>query len=86
MQLHLYISTHRTNNMVESFHSKFLKQIHTRHSSLWKFLDYLKAEEKDNNTAITQLEGGQTVKFPGRQADIKNEEIVKKNCCFLRNI
>lgn len=70
---------HRTNNMAESWHAKFLKMIVTPHSSLWKFIDFMKKDEKDINILITQLEGGHSnIKYPGRKLDLKNEELVQK--------
>ena len=69
---------HRTNNMVEAWHGKFLKMIQTRHSSIWKFIDFIKRDEKDIKIMIVQLEGGHRVKYPGRKIDVRNDEMVKK--------
>lgn len=58
----------RTNNYVESWHSKFGKLLNTKHPNIWRFLEQLKKEEKQVTQSIIQLRGGQRrLRYPGQQ-------------------
>lgn len=48
----------RTNNYVESWHSKFARAMQTRHPNIWRFMETLKKEEKEIKQQITQSLGG----------------------------
>jgi hypothetical protein len=45
----------RTTNSVEGWHSKFQKAIVTHHANIWKFIEYLKKDQHENNLLINQL-------------------------------
>lgn len=49
----------RTNNYVEAWHSKFAKLLHSSHSNIWKFLQNIRNEQRDNNQQFIQLLAGQ---------------------------
>ncbi len=48
----------RTNNVVEGWHSKFTFYIITKHTSIWKFKEFIQKNERDNSILINQLIGG----------------------------
>lgn len=63
----------RTNNFAEAWNAKFTKLIVTHHSNLWKFLENLKKDERDNNQLIVQLLGGhQRIRHPIRRSYLTN--------------
>lgn len=69
---------HRTNNLVEGWHYKFLIMIRTNHSNIWKFLDYLKRDENDNKILQLQLAGGHTrIRYPIKKSHKRNEEHIE---------
>lgn len=51
-------NSHRTNNVVEAYHSKFQKMIVVHHANVWKFLDELRAEEHDFHQVLAQVRAG----------------------------
>lgn len=68
----------RTTNAVEAWHGKFSKLIVTYHSNVWKFLEYIKKEQHDIESLITQLLGGhQRIRYPIRDADKKNHQYIE---------
>lgn len=55
----------RTNNVVEGYHSKFQHMINCHHASLWKFLEHIRIDQRDNEIIMQQLIGGHTrIKHP----------------------
>lgn len=48
----------RTNNYVEGWHNKLAHLLIIPHANIWKFLEYLKKEQRDNEAQISQYEGG----------------------------
>lgn len=48
----------RTNNCVEAWHSKFAKLLHSHHVNVWKFLEQIKKEQRDNSQQFLQMLGG----------------------------
>lgn len=58
-----YIATlnqfHRTNNYVESWHSKFARLMATRHPNIWRFLEKQRSEQREIEQQIVQIRGGQ---------------------------
>lgn len=67
----------RTNNSVESWHSKFTKILGTCSSSIWRFIDSLKDDEADNKAAFIAHSSGQTIikKAKGKKLLAKEKEI-----------
>lgn len=64
----------RTNNYSEAWNAKFTKQIITHHSNLWKFIDFLKRDHRDNELLMVQLSGGhRNVKHPIRPSFLENQ-------------
>ena len=62
----------RTNNVVEGWHSRFQKVVVSKHATIWRFLDFIKNDERDNDVLITQLNGGhRKIRHP-----VKNQYIV----------
>lgn len=49
---------HRTNNYVEAWHSKFARSLHSYHTNIWRFLQALRQEQRDNNQQFVQISGG----------------------------
>lgn len=48
----------RTNNKVESFHSRFQRIVVAHHLNIWRFIGELQKEQQDTEAAVTQLLGG----------------------------
>lgn len=48
----------RTNNYVEAWNGKFSKLIGTHHPNIYKFIEFMKKDERDNEIVILQLAGG----------------------------
>jgi hypothetical protein len=48
----------RTNNVVEGWYSKLAFSIITKHASIWKFLEFIQKNERDNSILTNQLIGG----------------------------
>jgi len=48
----------RTNNVVEGWHSKFQGAVQSKHATIWKFLGFIRKDEKKVEILITQLFGG----------------------------
>lgn len=68
----------RTTNHVEGWHSRFQKTILVHHSNIWKFLDYLKAEQRDNEVLMLQVEGGHTrTRHPIKRSIRIDQELVE---------
>ncbi|KAK3919694.1 Transposase for insertion sequence element IS905 [Frankliniella fusca] len=51
-------NTHRTNNVVEAYHSKFQKLLVVHHANVWKFLDEIRSEEHDFHQILAQIRAG----------------------------
>ncbi|KAK3918974.1 DNA gyrase subunit B [Frankliniella fusca] len=51
-------NTHRTNNVVEAYHSKFQKLLVVHHANVWKFLDEIRSEEHDFLQILAQIRAG----------------------------
>jgi hypothetical protein len=48
----------RTNNTVKSWHARFQISIVTLHSySIWKYIEYIKKDQRESEVMITQLTG-----------------------------
>lgn len=68
----------RTNNFVEGWHSKFQKMIVTHHATIWKFLDTIKKDQRDNEILLLQLAGGhRQIKYPIRKSYIMNQRQIE---------
>lgn len=50
----------RTNNVVESYHSKYQKMVKTHHLNIWKFSDYMKKDQHDTEQTCIQLDNEHT--------------------------
>lgn len=68
----------RTNNYSEAWNAKFTKQIMTHHANLWKFIDFLKRDQRDNELLMVQLSGGhRNVKHPIRPSFLENQRFIE---------
>lgn len=68
----------RTNNYAEAWNAKFAKLIVTHHSNLWKFIENLKKDQRDNDQLITQLLGGhQQIRHPIRRSYLTNHQRIE---------
>ncbi|KAJ4444952.1 hypothetical protein ANN_06751 [Periplaneta americana] len=73
---------HRTTNIVEGWHSRFQKHIVTLHSSVWKLMEFIKNDQRNNEIIIIQILGGHlNVGNPIKRSYLQNlsrvEEIVR---------
>lgn len=69
----------RSTNAVEGFHSKFQRMIISYHSGIWKFLDHIKMDQKENEICILQLEAGHSrVRYPVKPSYKKNLEMIER--------
>lgn len=69
----------RTNNKVEGWHSKFQHMLNCHHPSIWKFLEYLKKDQRDNEVIILQLRAGhRNIKHPIKKRNIINSEQIER--------
>jgi len=48
-------NSHRTDNVVEGYNSKFQKTLVVHHASIWRFLDEIIADEHDFDVVKAQL-------------------------------
>ena len=48
----------RTINSVEGWHSKFQRMLVTHHASIWKFIEHMRKDQRDNKILITQVMAG----------------------------
>lgn len=65
----------RTNNAVEGWHNRFQKAVAVHHPSIWRFLDMVRDEQRDNERDITRLLGGQRdIRAPLPRRYITNQE------------
>lgn len=70
---------HRTTNIAESWHSKFQKMIQVHHSSVWKFIEFLKIDQRDTEVLMTQLAGGHSnIKHPVKRKHKQNQEHLER--------
>ena len=68
----------RTNNVVEGWHSRFQGAILAKHATIWKFIDFIKKDERDNEILIIQLFGGhRKVRHPIKKRYILNNERIE---------
>lgn len=51
---------HRTNNVVESYHSKYQKMVKSHHLNIWKFIEYMQKDQRDTEQLCQQLDLGHT--------------------------
>lgn len=55
----------RTTNAAEGWHSRLQHKINVHHASIWKFLEFLKQDQRENEILIAQLSAGHTrIKYP----------------------
>ena len=72
------LDQHRTNNVVEGFHSKFQKCIVTHHANIWKFIETLKKEEQEGRQLRVQIRAGHTkIRQPINKKYILSQQRVK---------
>ncbi|KAJ4445948.1 hypothetical protein ANN_12634 [Periplaneta americana] len=76
------VGQHRTTNIVEGWHNRFQKHIVTHHASVWKFMEFIKKNQRNNEIIIIQLLGGNlNVRHPIKRSYLQNlsrvEEIVR---------
>lgn len=64
---------HRTNNVAEGWHSKFQRIINVHHASIWRFLENIQKDQRDNEILILQLKGGhQKIRHPIKKSYLLN--------------
>lgn len=69
----------RSTNSVEGFHSKFQRKILTHHAGIWKFLEFLQKDQKENEVCIIQLEAGHNrIRYPIKPGYKKNQEQIER--------
>lgn len=55
----------RTTNEVEGWHSRFQSLINSHHAGIWKFLEHLQKDHRQNEILMIQLAAGHTrVRYP----------------------
>lgn len=55
----------RSTNACEGWHSRFQRLIVSHHSSIWKFLENVKKDQRENEALIVQLNAGHTrIRYP----------------------
>ncbi|KAJ4444459.1 hypothetical protein ANN_06251 [Periplaneta americana] len=73
---------HRITNVAEGWYNRFQKHIVTHHASVWKFIEFIKKNQRNNEIIIIQLLGGHlNVRHPIKRSYLQNlgrvEEIVR---------
>lgn len=68
---------HRTNNVVEGWHSRFQKLIFTHHASVWKFIEHIKKDQRANEVLIAQLGAGHKIKHPISKKYVNNQRQIE---------
>jgi MULE transposase domain/FLYWCH zinc finger domain len=68
----------RTNNIVEGWNSRFQKLINAHHATVWKFLDFIKKDQRQNEILIIQSLGGHRVKKPISKSSLTNQTQVER--------
>lgn len=67
----------RSNNHSEAWNAKFTKMIVTNHSNIWKFIEYIKKDQRDNEQIMIQLATGHTnVRHPVRRSYVQNQNFI----------
>lgn len=65
----------RTTNSVEGWHSRFQRMMLVHHATLWKFMEKLRLDQKENEVMIMQLEAGHSrIKYPIKNKYLLNME------------
>lgn len=69
---------HRTNNYVESWHSKFAKHMTTLHPNIWRFFESINKEQREIEQQIIQIRGGhRRIRFPLRKEYEEQNRIIE---------
>nr|XP_018908476.1 PREDICTED: uncharacterized protein LOC109038019 [Bemisia tabaci] len=68
---------HRTNNVVEGFHSKFNRLVGTYHANVWKFIEKLRDVQEETEQNIVQKRGGHNISAPVNKTYVTNQDRVK---------
>lgn len=68
----------RTNNVVESWNGLITKNIETAHANVWKFIEAIKKEERDNGILIMQARAGHTnIKHPIQKKVVEAQKYIE---------
>lgn len=69
---------YRSNNAVEGWHSRFQRLIVTHHSGIWKFLEHIRKDQRENEVMMIQLNTGHTrIRYPVKGKYKRNQEQIE---------
>lgn len=80
----------RTTNEAEGWHSRFQSLINTHHAGIWKFLEFLQKDQRQNEIMMIQIAAGHTrVRYPikgkYKSNQLQVEQIVNRYQAFKDN-
>ena len=69
----------RTNNVVEFWNGKFQRLIMVQHTSIWRFIEHVQIDQRDNTILIRQLLGGHSkIKHPVQQIYKDDQALIEQ--------